>query len=152
MIRVKTPRLLFAMVALLAMASCGDDGLGPNPEDAKFVATLGIDLGKMTRLSSGVYILTTTPGTGTATVTPSSSITAGYNGYLANGTLFDTGTIQAEPLADFVPGLAYGMVGMKVGEARTIVAPASLGYGDQKYGLIPANSVLVFKLTLLSIP
>ena len=145
-------RLLFAMVAVLAMVSCGDDGLGPNPEDAKFAETLGIDLSKMTKLSSGVYILTTTPGTGTATVTLTSNITAGYTGYLANGTLFDTGTIQAESLSNFVPGLAYGMVGMKVGEARTIVSPSSLGYGDQKYGLIPANSVLIFKLTLISIP
>ena len=149
---MKTMRVLFALVAVLALVSCGDDGLGPNPEDAKFAASLNIDLSKMTKLSSGVYILTTTPGTGTATVGTTSNMSAGYNGWLANGVLFGTGTIQAEPVSNFVPGFADGVLGMKVGEVRKIVVPSSLGYGEQKYGLIPPNSVLIFEVTLISIP
>ncbi|MSR36610.1 MAG: FKBP-type peptidyl-prolyl cis-trans isomerase [Gemmatimonadetes bacterium] len=143
--------MALGLLAVLTLGGCGDSALGPDPEDATFAASLGIDLAQMTRLGSGVYIKTTTPGTGTATVTATSRVTTDYSGWLADGTLFDRGTISNRPITDFVPGFSQGLVGMKVGEVRKIVIPSSLGYGDKGVGDIPGKSVLVFELKLVAI-
>ena len=60
MTRARFRRLGLAVLATLS--GCGDDPLGPNPEDVTFDASLGIDLTKMTKLSSGVYVQTVTQG------------------------------------------------------------------------------------------
>jgi FKBP-type peptidyl-prolyl cis-trans isomerase len=39
---------------------------------------------------------------------------------------------------------------MKVGGTRRVIIPPSLGYGDKSQGGIPANSVLVFDITLVT--
>ena len=41
--------------------------------------------------------------------------------------------------------------GMKVGGERILVVPPAMAYGAQKVGPIPANSTLVFAITLLEI-
>jgi peptidylprolyl isomerase/FKBP-type peptidyl-prolyl cis-trans isomerase FklB len=40
---------------------------------------------------------------------------------------------------------------MHVGDEWLIYAPPELGYGDRAAGLIPPNSVLVFRIKLLGI-
>jgi hypothetical protein len=81
-----------------------------------------------------------------------------YYGTLAsNGTMFDQNFDK--PLAlqftlgkgDVIKGWDEGLPGMKVGGTRRIVIPASLGYGAQAAGSIPANSDLVFVVKLESI-
>lgn len=44
----------------------------------------------------------------------------------------------------FVPGMAEGLIGMKVGGERKIFIPAAKAYGEQANGDIPANSDLIF--------
>jgi FKBP-type peptidyl-prolyl cis-trans isomerase FkpA len=153
-LRLKGLRRALGLVLLLGAAACGDDGLGPNPEDAEFDAALGINLSAMTKLPSGVYIQTVTPGTGTATVAASNLITIAYKGWLADGTLFDESrpTLSGLRANEFVPGFTDGVVGMKVGEVRKIVIPSGLAYGDEGYGPVPGKAVLVFEVRLVSIP
>ncbi|HSX31036.1 MAG TPA: FKBP-type peptidyl-prolyl cis-trans isomerase [Candidatus Saccharimonadales bacterium] len=50
-----------------------------------------------------------------------------------------------------IAGWDQGLVGMKAGGMRRLVIPASLAYGDQAQGAIPANSDLVFVVKLLKI-
>lgn len=84
-----------------------------------------------------------------------------YTGRLVDGTVFDSNVDpkfgHVEPFK-FILGAGYvikgwddGLVGMKVGEKKTLTIPPELGYGDQSIGTIPANSTLVFDIELLSI-
>ena len=97
-------------------------------------------------------------GTGPA-AGPASTVTVQYVGVLySDGTPFDSSWERGRP-ADFplrqvVPGFARAIGGtagippMQVGGRRLMIIPASLGYGSQASGPIPANSVLVFVVDL----
>jgi hypothetical protein len=107
-------------------------------------------------------ILVHTPGAG-ATVTRGDQVTVAYKGYLLDGkgTVFDSNT-SAQFTADemhLIPGFAAGLIGMKVGEERFIDIPSYLAYGANSGAAgtaggpkIPANSRLVFDVTVNSIP
>jgi FKBP-type peptidyl-prolyl cis-trans isomerase FkpA len=91
-------------------------------------------------------------------------ITVTYTGWLyksdattaPRGTQFDT-NVGGSPLAfvlgtgRVIPGWDQGIVGMKVGGKRTLIIPASMGYGATAHGNIPANSGLVFDVELVSV-
>jgi peptidylprolyl isomerase len=95
-------------------------------------------------------------GTG-QTAVASDTVNVRYVGALyVNGTVFDAswkyGSDPATfPLSGVVPGFAGGIVGMKIGGRREIVIPAPLGYGSLAQQGIPANSVLVFVVDLVSL-
>ena len=111
-----------------------------------------------TTLADGVNIATVVPGSGPQI---QAGQTAGvlYTGYLAqNGQVFDDSIDHGGAPLSFVlgagqliPGFDAGTTGMRVGETRIIVIPPSQGYGSTANGAIPANSTLVFVVTLESI-
>jgi FKBP-type peptidyl-prolyl cis-trans isomerase FkpA len=95
----------------------------------------------------------TVPGNGAA-VAAGGTVTAHYTGALAkDGTIFqsskDSGQPFTAPLTGVIPGWQQGIPGMKVGGTRRLVIPASLAYGAQAQGNIPANSDLVFDIELI---
>ncbi|MFA5003875.1 MAG: FKBP-type peptidyl-prolyl cis-trans isomerase [Candidatus Saccharimonadales bacterium] len=78
-----------------------------------------------------------------------------YYGTLASdGTKFDenftTTTAFAFTLGNgsVISGWDQGLIGMKAGGLRRLVIPASLAYGSQANGAIPANADLVFNVKL----
>jgi FKBP-type peptidyl-prolyl cis-trans isomerase FkpA len=99
-------------------------------------------------------------GTG-ATAAKGSAVEIVYKGWLTNGTEFDQSQSDSsgniEPLsftlgdAKVISGMEEGVDGMKVGGIRLIIIPPSLGYGATATGTIPANSVLVFEVQLVSV-
>lgn len=100
-------------------------------------------------------------GTGKA-ATDSSTVTVQYTGVLyKTGTQFDSSWTRGQPaqfsLQQVVKGFTYGIGGtagvppMKVGGRRIMILPASLGYGSQATGPIPANAPLVFVVDLKSV-
>ena len=94
-------------------------------------------------------------GTG-AEVKATDTISADYVGALMNtGVIFDAssnhGGPQTFPLSGVIKGWSLGLVGMKVGGTRRLLIPASLAYGAGSTAGIPANSDLVFDVTLTKI-
>jgi hypothetical protein len=111
-----------------------------------------------TTLAGGVKIATIAPGSGPQV---QAGQTAGvlYTGYLAkNGQVFDDSLKHGGTPFSFkvgagqvVPGFDEGTAGMQVGETRIVSIPPAEGYGSKANGPIPANSTLIFVLTLESI-
>ncbi len=64
-----------------------------------------------------------------------------YTGTLEDGTVFDT-SVEREPLeftlgqGQLIPGFEQGVIGMKVGESKTINIPADQAYGPHHDDLI----------------
>jgi hypothetical protein len=112
--------------------------------------------GKVVNLPGGLTYIDVKVGTGQALtsddVTKQVSVTADYTGWLKNGTKFDASSQHGGPqtfqLGQVVQGWNQGLVGMQVGGTRRLIIPPSLGYGSQANGPIPANSWLIFDVTL----
>ncbi len=140
-------RAFLPLLMVLAWVACGDSVVAP--EDIEFVDELEIDISAMTRTASGLYLQDLTVGDG-AVVEAGDVAVVDYAGWLPNGAMFDAGTdaplsIGAGQLID---GVDEGIRGMRVGGTRTLVIPPALAYGDQVVAGIPANSTLVFRVTL----
>lgn len=83
-----------------------------------------------------------------------STVSVLYTGALASdGTIFESSgqTPVSFPVNQVIKGWQDGVPGMKVGGVRRLVIPAADAYGAQASEKIPANSALVFDITLLSV-
>ncbi|NTV41090.1 MAG: FKBP-type peptidyl-prolyl cis-trans isomerase [Candidatus Moranbacteria bacterium] len=103
-------------------------------------------------------IKTIQAGTGERVVKSGDNISVHYTGKLVDGTKFDSSVDRGVPF-DFVigqgmviKGWEQGLLGMKVGEKRTLTIPSDLGYGAQGAGgVIPPNATLIFDVELISV-
>jgi FKBP-type peptidyl-prolyl cis-trans isomerase len=83
--------------------------------------------------------------------------TVNYRGWLTNGKEFDESYAKNQPFSFVIGqhrvilGWEKAILGMKAGGKRRFIIPPSDGYGDQTQSGIPANSVLVFDVELLSL-
>jgi len=84
-----------------------------------------------------------------------------YTGRLEDGTVFDSnvdskfGHVQPFEFTlgagQVIAGWDEGLLGMKVGEKKTLTITPDKGYGSVDYGPIPANSTLIFDVELVKI-
>jgi len=84
-----------------------------------------------------------------------------YTGRLTDGTVFDSNVdpkfSHVTPFefklgaGQVIKGWDEGLLGMKVGEKKTLTIPPEKGYGAQAQGPIPANSTLIFDVELVGI-
>ena len=108
--------------------------------------------------TTGVRYIIDTPGTGTALYTSSTSVIIGYTGILlTTGSVFvQTGNIHpAYVIGQVIRGWQLGLSVPKVkqGGTVTLFVPSRQAYGpypQSDYNL-PANAVLIFKITVYSI-
>lgn len=109
-----------------------------------------------TTMENGLQIEDTKVGEGTE-VKAGNTVTVHYTGTLTNGVKFDSSLDRGTPFSftigqgQVIQGWEQGLLGMKVGGKRKLTIPASLGYGSQTIGGIPANSTLMFEIELLDV-
>lgn len=125
-------------------------------EEASFASSLGVNLGASTKTQNGAYYRDIVAGTGAAIAT-GQTVSVRYTGWLANGTQFDSNLTKPDPLkfklgaAEVILGFDEGLVGARAGGQRQLIIPPSLGYGPYDYGPIPGNSVIVFRVEVISV-
>lgn len=101
------------------------------------------------RTPSGLGYTMLRAGTG-AKPAADATVLVNYIGYLAaTGAVFDQGMQTPMPVGQVIPGFSQGLQLLGKGGIVRLCIPASLGYGAQASGPIPANSDLVFQVELL---
>ncbi|MFM7129646.1 MAG: FKBP-type peptidyl-prolyl cis-trans isomerase [bacterium] len=142
---------------------------GSHPVTAQFVnasgqvissdsTTFNIREPRYRTLNTGVKYATIAKGSGPAAVAGQTASVL-YTGFLASsGQIFDASLAHGTAPLSFklgagqlVPGFEAGVNGMRVGESRIVVIPPSQGYGSTPIGSIPANSTLIFVITLTGV-
>lgn len=109
------------------------------------------------KTASGLRYIVKKPGTG-AHPKNGQTVFVHYEGRFADGTVFDSSYRRGTPI-DFpvgtgsvIKGWDEALLGMKVGEQRTLIIPPALAYGERGYpGAIPPNSWLIFEVELVKI-
>ncbi len=118
----------------------------------------------MQTTASGLQYIDTTIGTG-AEAAAGAYVQVHYTGWLYDdgaadkkGAKFDSSKDRGDPFAfdlgagSVIKGWDEGVQGMKVGGARTLIIPATLGYGARGAGgVIPPNAMLMFDVELLAV-
>jgi FKBP-type peptidyl-prolyl cis-trans isomerase FkpA len=111
---------------------------------------------------SGLQYEDTTVGEG-AEAKAGQNVSVHYTGWLRNddgsvGSKFDSSKDRGQPFGfslgagQVIRGWDEGVQGMKVGGARRLTIPASLGYGARGAGgVIPPNATLIFDVELLGV-
>jgi FKBP-type peptidyl-prolyl cis-trans isomerase FkpA len=79
-----------------------------------------------------------------------STVNVTYKGMLTDGSTFDENTADFG-LDGIITGWRDGIPEIKAGGVIHLYIPPSLGYGPYANGPIPANSILVFDVTLNSV-
>jgi FKBP-type peptidyl-prolyl cis-trans isomerase FkpA len=139
--------LALLLTATLVMTGCGKRATAPGSD-------------KVTQLQ----ITDTKVGTG-AEAKQYQMVTVHYTGWLYDdtrpdhhGKKFDSSHDRGQPfqfrlgIGHVIQGWDQGIAGMKVGGKRTLVIPASLGYGARGAGSdIPPHAALVFDVELLNV-
>lgn len=112
-----------------------------------------------TATATGLYMKTTIVGTGTKPGT-SSKVKVTYKSYLFDGTEFDN---QINKEFDFsknntdtlneglTAGMKEALLLMKEGEARLLLIPADLAFGDNGKGKVPGFSPVVVEISLVDV-
>jgi len=85
------------------------------------------------------------------------AVTIHYEGYLLDGTRFDSSRGRGKPFKfklgaeQVIKGLDQGVSQLSVGERAKLQIPSSLAYGERGFpGLVPGNSALIFDVELLT--
>jgi peptidylprolyl isomerase len=155
-----------ALALTLTLAACSGDTDGGTTAAAPAQTTAAQESGAADTFAmptnpqttpSGLGYVIDQPGSGAKAQT-GQSVSVHYTGWLTNGTKFDSSRDRGEPFefalgqGQVIQGWDEGVAGMQIGEKRTLVIPAALGYGDQGAGgVIPPNATLVFKVELLGV-
>lgn len=102
-------------------------------------------------LDGGLILEVLEKGSGTEKIQAGSEIEISYKGTLTNGQKFD----QTEPgkplqsnLKGLIGGFQLGLLEQVAGTKLRLVIPPQLGYGDEALERIPANSTLIFEITI----
>ena len=145
------PVAMAATAGLLAAPVVAEMGKAPK-------APAKVASGKYKTLPGGLKYAILKPGKGKAA--GHNKVEVHYTGWLkSNLKKFDSSLDRGRPFSfelghgEVIQGWDQGVKGMKEGEKRQLIVPASLGYGERGTpdGTIPPNATLVFEVQLLKV-
>ena len=142
------------MVWLVAGACASAGGPPPDPALLEYAPETGVELSRMERTSSGLYIEVIQEGVGKIAAR-GDRVRIHFISWLPDGTLVDStlagDAYQFELGSDeVIRGWNQGVVGMKVGGRRRLVIRPGLAYGPRgRSPRVPPTAVLVFEIQLL---
>ena len=106
-------------------------------------------------LDNGVMYKVLEEGHGTVRPSTRGIVYVHYTGRLIDGTVFDTTAGESLPalfsVRDLIVGWQIVLTRMHEGDRWEVYIPAKWAYGSVKMGDIPANSTLIFDMTLVKI-
>jgi FKBP-type peptidyl-prolyl cis-trans isomerase FkpA len=152
----RTALALLAAAFAMTLAACNSvEAPNEDPTSTTYAPALGVNVSQMTKTPSGLYFQDLVTGTGAA-ADSGKTVRVYYTGWLTSGEQFDSN--RSKTPFEFVLGTGMvirgwdeGLKGMRVSGRRRLVIPPDLGYGGKTSGLIPAGSVLVFDVELVSV-
>jgi FKBP-type peptidyl-prolyl cis-trans isomerase len=122
-----------------------------------FLASNGKKPGVKTT-ASGLEYKIDKPGNAKApAIAATDEVEVNYRGTLLDGTEFDSSAAHGKPLnvpagaGGLIKGWQEALVMMKPGAKWTLYVPPELAYGARPQQAIPANSVLIFDLEIVSV-
>ncbi len=147
--------LLLLTAFSLSLSSCLKDIVTPEEQLIKDKETIEnyLKSKNLTAQStaSGLYYIIEQPGGG-GHPTLQSTVTVEYKGYFTNGAVFDqteAGKTASFPLNKVILGWQEGIQLFQKGGKGVLLIPSGLGYGPNGQGPIPANSVILFDVSLI---
>jgi FKBP-type peptidyl-prolyl cis-trans isomerase len=147
--------ILFAVV-LVAFAGCKKDNAQDGIDHQLIVNYLQSHnlLASAKHTGSGLYYIITTPGDSTRALA-TSTVYVHYVGTLLDGTEFDSSDEYSEQpmqmtLSSSIKGFQEGLRLFGKGGKGKLFIPSSMGYGSTAQSSIPANSVLIFDIELVT--
>jgi FKBP-type peptidyl-prolyl cis-trans isomerase len=151
------PALAIAAAALLLLGGCQADGqAAANLKAAQGFLRLNAQQAGVVSLPSGLEykIVSSGPADGPHPG-PGDEVKVNYEGKLLDGSVFDSSFQRGEPLDlpldRVIPGWTEALELMRPGDEWILYIPPGLGYRDKGTGPIPPNSLLIFRVQLISI-
>ena len=152
---------LLAALAPFALAACATVPAAPplpvapvTAPGPDFLARNGAQSGVVTTASGLQYFIVRSGDAAGRMPVDGDTVSFHYEGKLTTGETFDS-SLDGEPLSGevnrFVPGFSEALKLMRPGDEWVVWIPPTLGYGSKALPGIPANSILRFKLQLLSV-
>ncbi len=148
-------RIAAIALAALMLSAAGCHAQPAQQSPTEFLAQNALGEG-VHALPSGVQYKVVKSGPGVSRhPTPEDYVTVNYEGSLLNGQIFDSSFQKGQPatfqLKTLIPGWIEAVQQMKEGDEWLVWVPPALAYGEKQHGPIPGNSVLLFRLQLVSI-
>lgn len=145
-------RILLVTSILFLLGACTDysetDQQNFRQKIVNYTDKKGISLQEST---SGVFYQILEKGKGKE-IKYTDKISVTYKGTLLNGEVFDE---RKEPISfnlrNLIPAWKEIIPGLKTGTKLQLITPPSMGYGSDEQEKIPANSILIFEIDLLSV-
>lgn len=150
--------ILFSMlVALLLSIGCSKDSneifKDQQTEIHDFLEEKGWLADAIPSSDSSIWYIIETLGTGVDFPNANSTVTVDYEGFLLDGTKFDSSYDRGQPftssLQNVIEGWRIGIPKFKKGGKGKLFITSGAGYGSSRQGSIPRNSVLYFEIELL---
>jgi FKBP-type peptidyl-prolyl cis-trans isomerase FkpA len=140
---------VFTILVMIMLSSCKDkEQVDQAAADKQKIENYLTEKGlEAESTASGLYYIIGNAGSSQKPAI-NSKVAVAYKGYLLDGTVFDEAEMIEFQLNQVIAGWQEGIRLIGEGGSITLLVPSALGYGNRPVGPIPANSVLVFEVTL----